>query len=654
MPTYEVAAPDGTKYQATVPAGTSPADVLSYVQKQHTAPQQPAQSPGDAAFAAGKQAGQSETGLAAGLDQAARQYLPLGLGTDVGAAARYVGQRVTGVKNPDTFATDLAYSGGQSQGETEGSPTASTVGGLAGGVGQAAALTPLLRAAMPFKSALALRTAAQGGSKVGNAAKLLAQGAIGGSELGAAQGTVQGGINGGQPSAAGAVEGGAQGAVTGAAIGAATGGLAAGAVPLARGLSAAVRRVAGSQSQASQDSIAALAKVFSMSPTDLQSARDQFQTDAGRPPAMGELTDLYNRGELHAMVGKNPILGARVAGSAADAAASLPGRLTAQAAATIGPGEDTADLVQARQDNMDRAMTPIRNQMIPLEPQDVEFLRGEVLPNSGLTQLGRRAVHADLDTGELSVGSADTLRKSLNQRAQANPGEGFAELAHGIRQIAEDGSPEYSAALGDYASDSRYINGHAHGLTGKTTGQTSDPGLIADLNTPEGRYGYQSGLASRYNNALGKSEASAATTARSLTEDTGANRNLDNTFTPAIAGQLRDAARAESGGLESLSGIAPNLPKQTQGPNAGQVALSVVSHSWPMRVYHAIQAHLGAGMPDNVARITARYLTDPAYAQQGIALMARHGVDQAATQALLQRAATAGSVAGTQAAGQGQ
>lgn len=657
MPTYEVAAPDGTKYQATVPSGTSPADVMAYIQKQHAAQPAQQQSPGDAAFAAGQKQGQGESGLAAGLDQAARQYLPLGLGTDVGAAARYVGQRAIGVQNPDSFATDLAFSGGQSQGETEGSPVASTVGGLTGGVGQAAALTPLLRAALPFKAALATKTALQGGSKIANAAKLVAQGAIGGAELGGATGAVQGAINGGDPNATGAVTGGAAGAAKGAVAGGVAGGVASGAVAAAPQAAAIVKRTLGSLPQASQDGIAALSKAFSMSPTDLQAARDKFQADAGRPPAMGELTDLYNRGELHAMVGKNPILGAQVGNAAADAEASLPARLTAHAAATIGPGEDAADLVSARQANMDKAMAPIRDQKIQLAPEDVDFLRGEVLPNSGLTQLGRKAVHADLDTGELSIGSADTLRQSLNQRAQANPGEGFAELAQGIRQLATDpntGSHDYADALEGFAQDSRYINGHAHGLTGKTPGQTSDPHLISDLATPEGQYGYQSGLASRYANALGKSESSAASTARGLTESTAPNTNLANTFTPAVAGKLRGAARTESQGLESLQGIAPNMPKAAPGANMGQAALSVVTHSWPVKVYHAIQAHLGAGMSDSVAKVTAKYLTDPNMAQQGINLMVRHGVSLAQTQQILQRAATGGAAASVNAANQGQ
>lgn len=663
MPTYEVAAPDGTKYHATVPAGTSAAQVMAYVQSQHNpaSPAAPAQSPGDAAFAAGQETGKNESGLSAGLDQAARQYLPLGLGTDVGAAARYVGQRVVGVKNPDSFATDLAYSGGQSQGETEGSPVASTVGGLTGGVGQAVALTPLLRAAQPFKASLALKTAAQGGTKLGNATKLLAQGATAGAELGAAQGGVQGGINGGNGlSLPGAAVGAATGGAEGAAVGGAGGLLASGALTAGKGIKALF-------SPAGDKSIAILAQKFGVSPTDLRSVYGRFKLDTGgtidpttgvvtggRDPAMGELTDLYNRGEVHAMVGKNPLLGAAVANAADTSATTLGSRLTTQMAKTIGPGEDPAELVQARGANMTAAMDPLRDQKIPLAPSDIEFLRSEVLPNSGLTQLGRRGIHADLDTGELSIGSADTLRKSLNLRAQANPGEGFDQLASGIRDIATDASPGYKQALEDYGADSRYINGHAHGLTGKTIGQTSDPSLISDLSTPEGEMGYKSGIATRLNNAAAKNASSAASTAADLAQPTSTGANVSKTFSPIDAGALRSAAAAEGKGLESLQAIAPSMPKGAEGPNMGQAALSAVSHTWPMRVFHLIQAHLGAGMSDDVARVTARYLTDPSMAKQGIALMARHGITPAQTQQLLQRAAAGGAVVGNSAANQGQ
>lgn len=654
MPNFQITAPDGTNYQVTAPEGATQDQVMQYVQQQHAAkaPPDPQQSSGDAELAAGQQAGKNIAniplvgGALTAADQAARQYLPLGLGTDVGAVARYAARNLTG--HPESFHDALAYSGGQSQGEQGESPIAGTIGGTVGGLGQAVALTPLLKAAMPFKAALALKS----GQAVKNVARVAGTGAIAGGELGGATGAVQGGINGGDPSlghaALGTLTGGAEGAAEGTVGGLGAAGLAGG----AKGLKLLL-------ASDSTKSIAALAKVFNVSPNDLASAHAQFRLDTGgtldpktgivtggRAPSMGELTDLYNRGEIQTMVGKNPIVGARVAQAADQSAATLPGRMGTNVTQTLGPAEDPAALVQARDANMTAAMTPIRNQQIPIDPEDVEFLRGEVLPNSGLTQQGRRLVHQDLDQGHLTVGNADTLRQNLSARAAANPGEGYDQLAAGIRQLATDHSQEYSQALDQYARDQAYINGHAHGLSGKTPGQTADQGLIADIGTPEGQAGYRSGLATRYNADAGKSASSAATLARSLPIDTDSTANLHSTFSPIAVDRLRTAAGAESRGLESLNSIAPTTPAPRQQVDLGQVGMSVLSHTPAVKGWHLIKA-LKLGMSDDVAKITADYLTDPKMAPAGINLLKAHGMSQAQMRQFIQKAGLGGSAAAT-------
>lgn len=556
----------------------------------------------------------------------------------------------------ETYAQRLAANQGQQQQTAAAHPVAS----IAGDLGGAAAISPLLEAAIPFKSALALKA----GSKLANAGRIAAKGAIAGGEYGAATGTVKGATEG--DGVVGTAEDAASGAGRGAGLGAA-GGLA------AAGVAAAVPIVKTAFSDAGKQSIALLAKKWGYSPTTLGSAIAKFKLDTGgmvdpysglvvggRNPAMGELTDLHNRGEIARMVGKHPNLGGAVAQAAQDSATALPGRLnelvtdtigktpvlqSPQGPNVIGRGEDAADLVTARDNNIRAALDPIRHDQIQLAPEEVEFMRGEVLPHAGLTRLGRRAIHADLDQGHLTVGNADTLRQSLNARATANPGEGFGELAGGISQIATDASPEYGAALDNYARDSNYIDAHAHGMTGKTPGQTQDPLLIRSMNTPEGRQGYQSGIVTRMGNQAFDSEQGAASTAADLSQQAATSGHLANTFSPITVDKLRAAAGAELGGVKSLKAIASGSAVAPTGPNVGQAALAAVSHSLPMKVYHAIKAHVGAGMSDNVARITAKYLTDPDMVQQGWALMTKHGIDAATTRKLVQKAIGKGAVA---------
>jgi|GEM_PF-4552753 len=659
MPNYQVSAPDGTNYQVTAPDGATQDQVMQYVQQQHAAkaPAPSGQSPEELANAAGIEAGKNETGVVAGAAQAARQYLPFGLGDTVGAGARYLGQRMMAVQNPDSYKTDVAYTRGQSQGEAEGSPTAATLGGTLGGVGQAVAMTPLLKAAMPFKAALALKA----GSKIANAARLAATGAVAGGEYGAVTGLVHGqndGADAGDTAAdvgAGSAQGAAAG-IPGAALGAAGGAtVARGATALSDvmgGMGAGTALKKAVFSDAGTKSIALLAKSFGVSPADMQTVYSKFLNDAGRMPSLGELTDLYNRGEIARMVGKNPNLGAAVTAAANDSATALPGRMNQAVENSLGNGEDQADLVKFRDSTMDAAMAPIKQDKIPLTPEEVEFMRGKVLPNAGVSQLGRRELHQSLDEGHMTVENADVLRRGLNKIASARPGEGHADLANGIEQMARDSSPEYSDALDQFANDSNYIDGHAHGLTGATEGQTKDAGLIAALATPDGKAGYQSGITTRLANNAFDSETGAAGVARDVAGQSGTAANLGETFRPVQVDALRDAAGAETRAAESLDAISSTTPKPKDRLNMQQTGLAMVSHSPAGKVLHLLKAIPGLGMSDGVAQKTAQYLTDPRMAQQGINLMAKHGLDAAATRALMTKAGVYGVVATAPSGGQ--
>lgn len=627
-------------------------------------PASPGFDPNSAQPAEQEQSPQSPLGVASGMLMTGLQHAAhtgtFGLSDVAAAGVATILSKVT--NSPMSYQQARQ----QVQANADASATAHPVSAVAGDIAGAVAPTKLLAAAIPFKRALALKTAAQGGTKLGNIAKLATQGAIVGGEYGAASGAVEGAQDDG---VGGAVEGAVQGGAEGAALGAAGDLAAAG---LVKGATTAWKTMF---SDSGQKSIAVLAKAFGVSPNTVGDAVTKFRLDTGgvvnpktgkidggRMPAMGELADLWNRGEIATVVNKNPNLGAPVAQAAEDATAALPGRMAAHVETTVGKtpltrspaangtiagGEDPAALVGARDRNIKATLDPIRQDHVPLDPNDVEFIRREVLPNSGLTQMGRRLIHEDLDQGVLTVGNADTLRQSLRARAKANPGEGYDHLANGIAQVASDASPEYGNALGQYAQDSRYIDAHSHGLTGKTIGQTDDPNLISALQTPEGQQGYKSGIATRLANRAFANEGGAASVATDLSQQAATGANLAKTFSPAHVDQLRAAAGAETRGLESLKSIAPAMPKapENTGLDAKQLGLAAVSHNPGFKLWHGVKALAGKGMPDNVAKMAAKYLTDPAMTEKGVNLMRKYGVEQAKIQQFMQQAGAVGAVA---------
>ena len=678
MPNYEVAAPDGTKYQVTAPSGTPPNDVMSYVQAQHAANTQASQSPADVANAQGQAAGAAESPFEAGVNQAAK-WLPFGLTPYADAGLRDIGDRLTG--KPASYTNELAYSRGQSQGEDTAHPIASTIGGVIGGVMGAKGISSILDAAMPFKNALALKTAAQGGTKLSNAAKIATTAATQGGMVGATVGGVEGGVNNGDPSLTGAVGGIAEGAVGGAAAGLAGAGFGAGVV-------GAVKLGKVLLSDESTKAIAALAPVFKVSPTDLNSVLAKFKMDTGgvmdpktgivtggRDPQMSELTDLYSRGEMQAMAGKSPLVGGALRQAAQDSDTALPGRMASAVQSTLG-GEDASVMATARKQNFDDAMKPIRSMAIPLDEDTARFLQGTVVPNTGTSKLLRtgtdgagfvpdafkdadmQGLNGELANNHITLGNLDTLRQRLNILHQANPGDGYGALAQGVRKMATDASPEYGAALDQYATDSRYMDGYTHGASGKTQGQTADPKLVATLQTPEGAQGFKVGQATRLRDNAFASTSGARNVADQLSGQNELTTNLQNNFDPTVVNALRRNAAAELQANTNLNTAARGGTKAPPGVNTGQAALTMVAHSLPLRIYHGIQAHLGVGMSDGVARIVAKYLTDPTMTQQGINLMRAHGVSEAATRAIMAQAAKGGAVLGagamSSAAGEGQ
>lgn len=544
------------------------------------APPAPPPSPQDQARAAGMEAGRNENPVVAGLSQAARQYLPFS--SYVGAAARYAGQRLTGVDHPDDFSTDLAYSRGQSEGEIEGHPVAGTIGGVAGGLGQGAAIGGALKGTR-FADLLA----AKGGSKLAQAGKTAAVGAtVGGATS----------VNNGDS---------LPDTVRNTAISAA-------AAPVVGHLASfTLSKLQPAAARAMQ----ALAERINETPQTLQNAYQNYQMLTGSTPSMAQLMGLKSQGMLRKFADGNPEIA-----QAAMTAADLGGRpLHEQLGALNAKGatmpQTAAELTARRDAKMDAHMntphpqsgltlneTPVRDpQGLMVDPRVGYALFPNNRLDARLGNLGSQGlppIMERIQNDQATIGDVETVRKALRdmQSELLSPRAGslharspeqakeFGDLAMKVEGLGRKTDPDYGLALDNYRNGSQYIDAFQHGLSGKAINDVSanDPMLQKALQSPAGIRGYQHG------NAL-------------------------NT------------------GQQALNAIAPGSvapPSGGFGPgHVAQGAMAASSGGISM-VYHTLRSIpvVGQRVPEKVQRIVAEQLYNPRTTQQGINNLQRAGV----------------------------
>lgn len=567
--TYRVQGPDNQIHEFSGPDNATQEQVLAAAQQQFGTK---ALSPEEAANAAGQQQGQNSGGLVAGLDQAARQYLP---GSNyVSAAARYAGQRITGVHNPDSFNTDLAYSRGLSQGEAAGSPVASTVGGTVGGAGQAAVAGLAGRAALGLK-------APQAAAEVEKVAPTVIDRAL--SYVKAMPGAFAAGLsqaeNEGQ-SHAQALKTGAVSAVIAPPVGAV----------LAKPLEFAASKLLPASARA----FSVLAKTIGETPAALERFYDSHLQLTGDLPSMAVTTNAASQGALKKLAADNPIIGA--AAQVARDRGTLPLHEQLAAAQTATRPQTAEGQQEMRDVFMDHTMADIGdahandpNGVLNLPHVDIA-LRPNIqmdarlgnLNGSGLTPLQDR-----IQNNDATLRDVETIRKSLRdyQSALMRPAPGslhardpetarqFGDVANQVEQLGRNAHPDYGPALTQYRAISNYSNAFQHGLEGNpASAPEGDTMLAAALKTAHGFNGYEHG------NALYTAQ-------------------------------------------QVLNTVAPGSVKPVAGPGAQHAAqaLMATQSGGVGAVWHGLKAMSGFGaLPDNVQRIIANQLTDPRTTQQAI------------------------------------
>lgn len=537
----------------------------------------PGNTPEERAGAAGRQAGADQSPVAAAITQAAQQGTA-GLANYVNAGARYLGQRIAGVPNPDSYNVDLEYSRGISQGNVDAHPTASTIGGVGGALLGGETLGAGVRGLR------VLRGGAQVAARAPGIISRLTGGAVTGGTLGATQAAAQG-----------------QDAST-IAENAVGGTLAGGA------LSAAIPAIAQRFTPAAMKAWDLLAGKLKVKTDDLMAALNSHHLLTGAVPSMAQIMDYASQGVLKHLAAVNPELGAAARTAADQGGAPLHVQLQAAQAANASRPQTALGLTDARNAQMDNMMgatnaggqalrdAPVADPQGILSAPHVEFaLRPNTTVNARLNQPS--PVLDRIQTQQTTVGDIDTIRRALRDQQQAflrdAPGglhakdpaiaKEFGDLATHVENLGRTAEPDYGAALDRYRDLSNYTTGFEHGRAGGdfTAPRTSD---VADaLGTPAGEAGYQHG------NAL-------ATGQRAL-----------DTIAPG-------GARPPSNGVRT----------------AAHTVAAIAAGGVMTKVGHTLAALVGDTIPAAQQRIIANYLFDPARVSQGIALLRRAKVRNAA------------------------
>lgn len=324
---------------------------------------------------------------------------------------------------------------------------------------------------------------------------------------------------------------------------------------------AAGKLVSGASSRAWQ----LVADKIGEKPQAIRQAINNYAAVTGRMPSMPEVLGMASRGELRKVAAANPEM--------AESFVNLDNNPSQN-------GKTLSSIAQARDDNFKAAVDPIRGQIIPLSPGELDVLQSEILPAVSITKTSplRAMVADDINKGGISVGAADTIRQKLRDLANSKPGEGYDELMRQMQQTAESRAPRYGAAMDAYRSDSRFLDGLQHGLSGKNEADVADGLTRASLATPEGQAGLQLGTVTK---------------------------------------QGRDAISSVTPGTLSPADTASQM---------GHAAGGALAHSPAVSAYHLSRlAAARLNLPPAIAQRIGQMLSDPSQTTQAVKLLQRAG-----------------------------
>jgi hypothetical protein len=582
----------------------------------------PQQSEEDIAHAQGVSSGEQESPVGAFMGQGARNAT-FGLSNYISAGTRYAAQRLKGDPNAESYAANLAFERGKSEGEIGQHPTAGTIGGVLGGLTGGGIVGKGLQAAkkIPGIAGLVATVLPKEGQPVANVAKAAAMGAAIGAGTSATEGK-------NAPEIA-----------RDAAIDAVVGPI------ISKGITATINWAdpyvtsviaklvpsfsANGLAGASKQAFKTLADTLDMTAQELQSAYDAHIKLTGALPSMAQLTTLKAQGKLHALAGANPEIGeaAMTAAQAGNAplhvqlqqAAQDRAALAAMPTAAVGDPtlranlqgvnagqtpQTSQSLLSARDTAMTQLMDapsaaglklrdePVSNHTGIFNDPHVEYALTPETRSAGRLGKTNPVLDAIQNNRPLTLGQVEEVRKALRDQqslwSRPSPGTDraanpriaaeFGDIANKIEGEATSQYPDYGKALRGFRQVSRYDTGFNHGFNGKALSDAPDNFTAKDLLSPMGQAGYAHG------NAL---------------------------------------KRAQS----ALDAISPGSVPEAQIPTAATAIKAVKAAKLPtISTLAQLQNHLsGLSLQKNVQQVVAKQLfsNDPVVVRQGIANLAR-------------------------------
>lgn len=532
-----------------------------------------------------------------------------------------------------------------------GHPIASVVGDVGGAVDTGIVAGGALKAAGAGTTLLrSLPAATTTAQRLANVARVTAVAA----GAGAAQGAAQGGGE--------ELAGGHLAQVPGHAVRSALGGGAAGAVlgPLAAGAPAAGRVFSPLGTKAAL----ALSRVMGESAPDIQAAWRTFQTTVGRAPTMAELASLKQAGQIKAAARDSSTISDALTTAQEDAARARSDNMQAviaptqptapangQVALPAQPGASSGEINNATtaQADVDYPAARTHDFTIPTEdspelggisPSD--HLASQIVPLAGLKTADKVRIVEGLKTGRLSGQDAQLLNSKLGQAqgVGSNYSPAIASAKEDLADfLAGPGNDQAYAALdqanANYVAGSQRAAGAAHGET--ILGADTAPNYAAEADSKlNANPNFTTGMASGARSKLADQAATpqgATSLAQRFATDDSLHAKLSKVFSPDVADSLRRLGQQETTAAQNLAPYANKTSAEDQGAKDAQVALrglaAFASHG-VYQIYHGYKAIQGLGMSPKVQALVAQYLSDPKMVRQGIEVLQKAGMTNAA------------------------
>lgn len=244
-------------------------------------------------------------------------------------------------------------------------------------------------------------------------------------------------------------------------------------------------------------------------------------------------------------------------------------------------GPDT--IRQQTKEQADVAFDAIRGDEVPMDAATRAFFERDILPQVPMNSRARREVQDMLDSGNVTVGVMERMRRVLGAQERSGSNPFNAQTAKAVREnldaILFEGSPDARAAVGAFRTGQEAREGAELGQRILSDNISTDAVTAALREMPQAtRQGMPEGLAAGLQDVLNSGQKSADSFASKLTdsakmrENVGRALNRDSRLTPD---QIADEISLLPGGKDIANSLRSALQRtrQSAGESFGKQAL---------------------------------------------------------------------------------